>query len=294
MRTPLFLFFTVLIFVLASCGNEEHPINDHIAIPDVELVDTEVDSLEYFEESDEFEFIAPSPIEIVQVFKSSELLFNASNTNPASNAGNYQTKFKKSLNFGCYATDLAYCTVNEETQQAQEYFAVLKKLGDEIGLGTIFEEEMANRFKNNLGSMDSLVNILSEVQLLTDEYIEMYGEDELQVIYFSGAWLEGMYLGVKSIQQSTRNSNDPLIVEKLAKEIELGNEVYQGLSSIDKIDPEIEELQVSIEQIISTYYEFESVKDQIKQDLPIPVQLSGEEVDQISGLIVEAREQMIQ
>lgn len=284
----IFLGLAGLLFV--ACG-EEGTIPAEQPVPVVETSDS--DTL-FFEESDDYEFVAPSPLEIAQVFRSAELVYNSDFPNKKEYAANYQTKFKKSINFGSYATDLAYCIVNEETQSAQGYFAALKELGDEIGLGSVFKEEMATRFKNNLGAMDSLVEILTEVQLQTDEYIEMHGEDDLQIVYFSGAWLEGMYLGVKSIQATDRNSNAPSVVEKLSKQIELGNQVYQGLSSISDIDPEVEELKAGIESIVSTYFEFETVKEQLKQEFPTTVQLTAEEVDKISGLIIEAREQMVQ
>lgn len=280
--------FTLLAFVpflFISCGETEQ--SDTVVV----VNDNDLISMPVFEESDDFVFIPPSPLEIAGFFRNAGLPYDVNALNPPSNMEKYQTKFKKAVNFGVYSADLATCVVHNQITDAQMYLEVIDHLADEIGMSNVFEENTIEKFKRNLDNKDSIVDILTEVQIKTMEYIETNGKDDLEAIYFAGAWMEGMYLGTLTLKEQ-----DPeKIVQQLASQIELGNKIARGLEKIEDQDPEIEEIRYSILQIVNEYNTCESVLNLTEEDKDLGrIHLTRVELDRISGLIIELRNEMIQ
>ena len=136
--------------------------------------------------------------------------------NPASDVDNYTDKFSQSICFGVYSCDLAYTVLNNQYDEASEYLRCIKNLGSKIGLETVFNSEnIITRFEKNIGNKDSIVDILIYVQENTDAYIDDNGMNDLSVVYFIGAWVEGMYLGVKTLDSETEKNIGILLSEQM-------------------------------------------------------------------------------
>ena len=284
MKKLRFVLPCVLIVAFYSCGGVEEPTNT------VHLDQTQLPNPTIIEESSDFAFAPPSPLEIAGFFKQAGLVYDPSNLNPASNKDNYNTKLKKSLNFGVYATDLATCVVNNQIADAQGYLEAIQHLSDEIGMQNIFEQETIEKFKRNIGNSDSIEDILTNIQMSTVEYIELNGKDDLEVIYFAGAWIEGMYLGTLTLtEQDSKN-----IVQQLASQIEFGNRIAKGLQSVEDQDPEIKFVRQNIDEIVEFYKNCESIKGLSEDDKDLGrIEMTDEELNSISKLIVELRTDMI-
>ena len=89
---------------LTSCGETEvdpkdSKNNETKTVIEVEQADDE----------NTFSFVPPSPIQIASIFKKAGLQYDATLPNKVENISNYTDKFKQSLNFGVYSSDLAYC-----------------------------------------------------------------------------------------------------------------------------------------------------------------------------------------
>jgi len=284
MKKIRFVLPALLYFVLFSCGEIEEPVNtihiDEDVLPNPTII----------EESSDFAFAPPSPLEIAAFFKQAGLTYDPAKLNPAANKDRYQTKLKKSVNFGVYATDLATCVVNNKISDAQGYLEAIQYLAEEIGMQNIFEQSTISKFKRNIGNADSIEGILTQIQVNTVEYIELNGKDDLEVIYFAGAWIEGMYLGTLTLmEQDSKN-----IVQQLASQIEFGNRIAKGLESIEDQDPEIKFVRENILEIVNYYKDCESVKNLTEEDIDLGrIELTSAELNSISTLIVALRTDMI-
>lgn len=162
-------------------------------------VEETVEVIEEVIEEEEAELMLPSPIQIAAMFNRSGLTYNAELPNSPSSVSNYNTKTKKFLNFGVYSADMAYAVLNDKQQAAIDYLASIKTLSDETGMEAIFGSgDLINRFEKNIGTRDSVLRILTEIKMKTDNYLQENKDQAKTAVFFAGAWIEGMYLGVKS------------------------------------------------------------------------------------------------
>lgn len=280
-KFPLVLALTSIV-VFNSCGGKEEPA---APVAKVEFDEVpEVDDTKY-------SFVPPSPLQIASIFKKAGLVYDASLLNPVSKAESYSNKFKQSLNFGVYSSDLAYCVKNEKYTEAGDYLNTLKSLSGKIGLETVFaSENLVERFKSNIGNQDSIIEILIFVQENTDEYIEQNGKIDLAVVYYTGAWIEGMYFGAMTSSQNTKNNIGMIISEQM----NMANSLYKGLMAVDEMTVDIEDLAESIMGIIKTYENFESVKSIGEDSEFFDIVLTPAEVAEISAKIIELRNSIVQ
>lgn len=280
------LLLGVLIFFFACSENESLQHED-----DVPIVNEQITESLIIEESSDFAFAPPSPLEIAAFFKQAGLVYDKTILNPVSNKDGYNTKLKKSLNFGVYAADLATCVVNDQIGDAKGYLEATEYLANEIGMNNIFEESAITKFKENIGNIDSIVMILTEIQMNTIEYIELNGKDDLEIVYFAGAWIEGMYLGSLTIMEQDSGN----VVQQLASQIEFGNRIVNGLKVIEDQDPEITYIRNGILEIVNAYRNCTSVKNLTDEDVDLGrLRMTKSELKEISDLIIALRNDMIE
>jgi hypothetical protein len=283
MKINVFTLASVLTtsILFTACGGAEDPQKQ----PEVTVTVDEP------AEDDGYSFVPPSPLQVASIFKKAGLVYDASLLNPTAKADAYSTKFKQSLNFGVYSSDLAYCVKNEKYTEAGEYLNTLKALSGKIGLETVFaSENLVDRFKNNVGNQDSIIEILIFVQENTDEYIEQKGKIDLAVVYYTGAWVEGMYFGAMTANQNTTNNIGMIISEQM----NMANSLYKGLLNIKDDAVETEELAESIKAIIDAYENFDSVQNLGEDAEFMDINLTNEEVAVIAQLIIELRNEIVQ
>jgi hypothetical protein len=276
---------TTAAFALASCGESEEAKKDTSENNEQTVIEVEEP-----EDENVFTFVPPSPIQIASIFKKAGLEYDATLPNSVENIANYTDKFKQSLNFGVYSSDLAYCVKNEKYDEASKYLKSLKDLSTSIGLETVFaSEDLVERFNSNLGNQDSIIDILIFVQENTDDYIAENGKVDLSVVYYSGAWVEGMYFGAVSAKQNPdREDLGALISEQMT----IGRSILKGLNGI-KDDMDAEDLASSIEEILNMFDNFETVTAMGEDAAYLDIYLTQEEISQISEAIISLRTSIV-
>lgn len=143
--------------------------------------------------------VFPSAPEIMMVFKNAGLKYKKGVTNDVSNKSNYDTRFQKALATGFYTSGLAYHVIHNQSAQAPEYLKVILELTAELGIsGVSADDDLVQNFENSLGDEDKMLEIMSDIQSQTDAYIEDNDMQDWEMLIFSGAWLEGMYIGVEA------------------------------------------------------------------------------------------------
>jgi len=211
--------------------------------------------------------------------------------NPAEDVDEYTDKFSQSICFGVYSCDLAYCVLNNKYDEASAYLKSIKSLGSKIGLETVFNsEDIITRFESNIGNKDSIVDILIYVQENTDAYIDDNGMSDLSVIYFLGAWIEGMYLGVKTLD-NTNNKNIGVLLSEQMGILEL---LLAGLEHINEKTDDIEDLNSSVQELLEAYNNLESIKSAAEFKDNLDIDLNAQEIELISGKIVDIRQSLVQ
>lgn len=178
----------VLAFPIAGCGPDEKPTGTD-SIPDI-------DSL--FEKKSENAFYSvPSPIQLGQMLQRAGAGYDRKVLNPADNVSNYSTTESKALNLGVYGADLSYSAVFNQSQETMTYLASSKKLAEELGITTSFSAMMMERMEKNTGNRDSLLRIISELFLSSNEALKENDQSHVSVLVLAGGFIEGMYVGTQ-------------------------------------------------------------------------------------------------
>jgi hypothetical protein len=244
------------------------------------------------EDQEKFTFVPPSPLQIASIFNKAGLVYDANLPNKVEHISNYTSKFKQSLNFGVYSSDLAYSVKNEKYDEASKYLKALKDLSGKIGLETVFaSEDLIERFNSNVGNQDSIIDILIFVQENTDDYIAQNGKVDLAVIYYSGAWVEGMYFGAVSAKGKTNNSELGALI---SEQMTIARSIVKGLNNMEEKDMDSDDISNSIQEIIDMFDNFESVKALGEDAAYFDIYLTEAEVAEISNAIIELRTSIIE
>ena len=285
-KKALILSFTTLLMTQCGGGNEdvinkttEETVNTNQEVsPRIEIDTTDYD----------YEFVPPSPIQIASILRKANMPYEDGLTNPTENADNYASQYKQSLNFGVYG-DLAYCVTNNKSTEAAEYLKTVKKMSAKVGLSAVFDNEsLIKRFENNIGNQDSVMSLLFDIQMLTDDYIQDNELRDLSVIYFTGAWVEGMNIGTHTIVGNTDHKISVLLSEQMT----IAESIIRGLRAVENSSNDLVDLTDHIEEVVDAYHNLWSVKKEGENIEYLDVELTHDEVVSISDMILELREEI--
>ena len=283
----LFIIIISSIILASGCGEpaEKKEVHFH------EISQDEIEEAIYNEVSEDYEFIPPSTLQVASIFKKAGLSYDLKLTNPRNRVDKYSTKLSQALAFGIYSSDLAYSVVHEKYDEASEFLKTLRTLGSKIGLESIFNtSDLIERFETNVAIQDSIIDILILLQENTDDYIEENGKEDLSVIYYTGAWIEGMYMGANTVMLDQEKRVGVLISEQMT----LAEILIKGLQHIKDQSDEIADLVEAIQALVDTYDNLESVTTLGEEADYIDIVLSKDEITLMSGKIVELRESIAQ
>jgi hypothetical protein len=245
--------------ILVSCGDstqqETALIEENTSSDATETVETDLN---------QSEILLPSPLQIAELFKTSGLSYVGDLTNSHEKIGQYNSKYDLKLNFGIYAADMAYCIMNNQTQESINSLATLKKLSEKLWMTDIMGSMgLSHRLEANVGNEDSLSYIMADLQMQMDDYLDENGMSYTGAVIFTGAWIETMYLGAKVNESKTnpklisRLSEQALILKNLITAVKQNNE-----------DGEFSDLITDLEKInihFAGYYD-ENVEEFILSD----------------------------
>lgn len=197
----------------------------------------------------------PSPIHIARIFQRAGLKYLSGISNPASGASKYQSPYSRSINLGVYTTDLAYCTFNDQSQEAVSYFKAIKTLTDGLNMTSIFEStNMIPRFERNIGNKDSLVSLMATLSMESDILLKQTSRPDVAYLSFTGAWVESMYIAT----QMLKNKRNPEIMQR----------VLDQSNSLSKLTSLLKEFQQKEEfnSLISSLTEIQNSLDVLNSD----------------------------
>ncbi len=200
-------------------------------------------------------FSIPSPIQTAMYIKEAGAEFDSDALNPMENSENYSTDFHKAFNLGIYGTDLGYCAIYENNDLCIKYMKTVRQIADHIGLDNAFNDDLLERFSNNLGVKDSMLVLVSEAYKGTDVYLKENEKDDVAALVLTGGWIEAMYIACKSVKED----NNQLIAARITEQKNALESLIEMLGQLGTSDDyldlstELEELYSIFEQIEYTY-----------------------------------------
>ncbi|PCJ28318.1 MAG: hypothetical protein COA97_01415 [Flavobacteriales bacterium] len=243
--------FTALIifasFLYACGGNQEEALEEEVTTE--EVTDDNTDQMDY---------VLPSPLQIAELFKSAGLTYVGDLTNSKDNADNYNTKYDQKLNFGVYSADMAYCIMNSQTQESINYLSTLKKVSEKLWMTDILNSMgLSKRLEANIGNEDSLTYIMADLQMQMDDYLDENGMGYTGSIIFAGAWIETMYLGAK-VNEANEN---PKLISRISEQAFILESLIASIKQNDD-DNEFEDLIADLENINKHFDGFDNDSDE--------------------------------
>ncbi len=276
------VFFTSTI-ILTSCGDAP---KEEVTTEEQAQDDLLNEMASEGEDVEQESFYLPSALQIGSIFQKSGLNYIEGITNPTSNQEKYLTKSQKILNFGVYSADLAYIVLNGQSQNATEYLKTLKTLSDKIGFGAVFEsEEMLNKFERSLGNQDSVINVMIDIQMKTDMFVDENNLEDVTYIIFAGAWIEGMYLGVKASNQDHQHEVSGRLVEQMT----ILDNLVRALRSNKNLTSDVEQLTKDLNKLDKFFMRLEENKNDQNIASFRDYKISKEHLAELSGMIIELR-----
>lgn len=227
----------------------------------------------------------PSPIELFLFMKQHDAKFVK---DAANSADDYKTKYytskSKAINFGVYATDLAYSVVFEEYQKTLLYFKVTKSLADELNLVEGFDEKVMKRIDNNINNIDSLQEITSDAYWVACDYLENQNKTDLLSFIMIGSWIESVYIAVQTLDKYKADS--PILKRGIAEQGLLLANLLEHLESRHANDPTFTELMEQLQDLQLAY-------DKLL-DNPADTVITKEQFNEIATKIEKIRNNLVQ
>lgn len=145
----------------------------------------------------------PSPIETAMLLERSGIMFDAESLHDLEKAVGYSTTELQAVNLGIYAGDLSYAVIFNQNQQSVDYLNTCRRLCDGLGVGDIIDADLIARADNNRDIRDSLVDIVTDTFYSLNARFRENGMEEVGGLMAAGGWIEGVYLGTRSLNSST-------------------------------------------------------------------------------------------
>lgn len=275
------------VLFLGSCGGSEP--DDNPVVDGGDTLEEAID-VDLFE-SPPMDYHLPSPLQVASIFKKSGLEYNSGVTNKSENAENYSSELSQMLNFGVYSADMAYCVLNEQSNEGRIYLGVISELAGEIGMEAVFaNEDLMDRFDANLEDKDSIEILMIDIHERTEEYMEENDMQHTSAVHFAGAWTEGMYLGVYDYEKNGEKGGlGAQITEQMAI---LGN-IIKGLQDPKNDGMELGWVIADLKKIQSTFDSFASVTAYYEDESADELILSKTEYGTLGELVKSLRAKII-
>jgi|SRR5690554_9452 len=272
------------VVLMSACTEEPKKTDDNEEVKEEQVVVNDD-----FEEVDDVAIMLPSPIQIANIFSNAGLRYQDGLVNPPSNVDKYNTKTAKYLNFGVYSADLAYAVLNDKQQAAIEQLNAVKTMSDAIGMSSIFGTgELIKSFEKNISNQDTVLYILTEIKQRTDAYLEENAEESKDAIFFSAAWVEGMYLGANSIDK--KGNVTPRLIEQMT----ILKTIIRAINAQNDPTLDITFLIDGLKEINQYFNDIAEVQKYNRGEIELEdLVLNPEELDQLKRQITDLRTQII-
>ena len=205
-------------------------------------------------------YAIPSPIELAQLIQKAGATYNKDLLNNPDNISKYSSNTSKALNLGVYGADLSYTSVfDDNTQESILYLACTRKLAEALGVGNAFDEKTVDRIQNNTGKKDSLLTIISDSYMNTDEMLKESQRENASSLVIAGGFIEALYLGTQ-LSKTSKNPQD--IVNRIAEQKGTLDNVVGLLSSYES--------DAGVAAVLTDIKAMKEIYDQVKVESKTP------------------------
>lgn len=247
----LVLFCLLVSFV--ACSNQNNTEQSQNSSDNQQITNDSTSS----DEPIEVNYSLPSPLQVAAIFKKSGLPYKEGVTSQKKDPSIYVSNVARAVNLGVYSADMSYNLLNKKNQEAMEYMKLSRQIAEKLGMGGVYEANgFAGRFEKNVANEDSLISLVSELQMEMDFYIDESSQKQITAIAFAGAWVECIYLAA----EVNRKSGDETINRRFSEQMNMLESIITALELWERMDGTIKTLLAQMKHIKEVYVAQESVK----------------------------------
>ncbi len=233
------LSILALSVMMYSCGNSPTITDEDSNLSAKDTINEELNAIIT-------QFKMPSPVEVFIFLWEDITPFYKEALNPVENSSKYTTTIKKAVNLGIYASDVAYSSVNDKNQLTMNYFAVSKKIADDLGLSKGFDDKFLERVTKNISNADSLYQITTDSYTEATQYLQNNGQTHLLPYITFGGWLESVHIIISSTKTYSANAKTIQLLNDQGVLLENLVDYYKSINNkaeINDIYKDLENLQ---------------------------------------------------
>lgn len=263
----VYLFSLAISGLISSCGGANK--NESASSAEFEKAESEIKS-----KVENIIYQIPPPSEIPFIIQATGAKFNPDLVNPLGNAERYKTTNKvAALNLGIYTTDIGYLVTYDKVQEALNYMDVCLGLVEAIGIQNVIDQNLIQKFENNLGEKDTLASIVNYVISRSDQYLKESDRNNIAALVLTGTFIEGLFIATQIVEtypkdilpEDSRNLIlSPMIKLILQQEKPL-TDIIELLKSIDLKGDWIEGMINSLEELKDNYAQL-NIDEQINNN----------------------------
>lgn len=236
--------------ILTSCKGQEEK-------PDVEVT-TDTISEDAAAEMTLMKSSIPSPLELTNEISKAKFNYNKSMLNSSSKAASYSNNFQKAVNAGIYGADLGYAISFSQAQDGIEYFGAVNKLAKDLGLESIFDEEMMKKMGENVGKKDTLLGMIDQAYNKAERNLRSNQRVSTATLMAAGGWVEGIYLVTSTLKDQPKDDRTKPLFQRAWSHVSSFRHVielldhYKKNADCAKMLDEIKEIQPIVDRLNST------------------------------------------
>lgn len=238
----LLLIILPFLFLL-SCNSRQNNLHDNNVDPE------EITSIA-LQKAKAIYYSLPTPIETAMVLENTNTDFSDKYLLPISNVDYYETSYSQAIALGIYISDLSYCSMYSQNQEALEYLSTSKKLIQKLGLINIITDSVVKKVEKNIGDSADILNIISEQYLQVNAYLDENNMNNISTLIILGGYIESLHIAIK-VAESEQNPNPQLYQIILEQKIPL-KDIIELMSLFDK-DTYITEKLKEFEELNKIY-----------------------------------------
>jgi len=289
-RYSFLLIFSLCVALFSSCDNgDSKPDGEDTTKAD----STAMADTDSAEDANEVTYTLPSPLQVASIFKKSGLKYMPDITNPANNAVKYNNgNYIRAVNLGIYSSDLAYTVLNKQYQESKSYLKACRDIGVHLGLQNVFEaNNLGKRFDKNIDREDSLIVLVSEMQLQSDIVLAESKQRHITAIAFAGAWIESMYIAAK-VYSSDKNKK---VSVSLLEQLTIAENIIKALEVSQTKEPACKDLVKDIKDILALFNNLEAIKNAEDKDEVdySKINITEKELEALTSKITEIRTKLV-
>jgi hypothetical protein len=196
-------------------------------------------------------YSVPTPNELFDIIRSSGGELRMDLINSLDNVDKYVDSKSKALNFGVYSADLGYMSCFDNGVEFLQYTKAIEKLGLDIGISDVFDQELMDKIEKNEGNSDSLFLISNETYYDSYQYLEENGKGVELALIIVGGYVESLYIVSHLVDNY---SDDNPIIERIGgQKVVLENLIDFCMTYMD---------DVSVNETIQDLMDLEKIFDE--------------------------------